>query len=446
MSKLSENILRDVEIYAFSGKIGTGKNFLAEQVFHHMLYPKPTIFQCLADQLKINCITHLGTDRYNCWVKKDQKSRRDFQIEGTEKGRDVYGENYWNHILREWLIMHTLRGAKRFIITDVRFVSEFDFLVGLGATMFRVEAPLRNMEKLRQEAIDNEADLEKISNHRSEIDLDGETRFHHVIQNDPGDNAITQLRDITRSIHLSQSSKNVFFCDLDNTICECNKYYVEASEKAKKRLSGSLSGVAEDVFDTAYKTFTRKYNGVHATTPFFPQKFAGNLVNVAKEFRKHSYLKDYDFETMLKEIHAIGMRVFDHDYEPIPGRIEQVMELSKHGKVVIFTMGDRFEQVKKIAHLGLQKLDFEIFDFKDETTFRYLMQKYPAENHYMIGDSLDRDIIPALNVGVKKAFMVVDDRERYWNGEVGRLPEGCVVVKEIDEVGGFLELRKINLN
>ena len=95
------------------------------------------------------------------------------------------------------------------------------------------------------------------------------------------------------------------------------------------------------------------------------------------------------------------MSVFDKDYEEIENNVESAKELQALGRLVIFTMGDRLEQYRKISKLGLLDNEFEIYDFKDETLYRNLMAKYPSKTHIMMGDSISRDIVPAINAGVE---------------------------------------------
>ena len=76
------------------------------------------------------------------------------------------------------------------------------------------------------------------------------------------------------------------------------------------------------------------------------------------------------------------------------------------GKLVIFTLGDQTEQMRKIANLGLLDFPVEIFTHKDENMFRYLMAKYPSQKYVMIGDSVKRDILPAQQAGIPHLFHV----------------------------------------
>ena len=117
------DLLKTVEIFGFSGKLGTGKDFLANAL-NNMLPAVPTLFLALADQLKIEAIVKGGLSRDKVYGKKDEETRKVLQELGTSQGRDKYGEDIWINYLTEWMIQHVNRGIRRFFITDVRFSNE----------------------------------------------------------------------------------------------------------------------------------------------------------------------------------------------------------------------------------------------------------------------------------------------------------------------------------
>ena len=439
--KLDDTILKDIEIYAFAGKMGSGKNFIAEKVFNNMLEPKPTAFLCFADQIKIDGIYKKNLDRNKCWIKKDEPTRRALQTIGTEQGRNVFGENVWINNLREWMIMHAHRGIKRIIVTDLRFINEFDFIKSIDGTCIFVNAPKRNEEALDLQATleDGTIDHEKrqiMASHSSETEFDnGRRRFDYVINNDYGQelSAIIECRTIVRNIIEEQSQNLVVFVDLDNTICQCNIYYAEQAGKVKELIRTYLSEkIPEKVFDKMFIDFVNKHNGNHFHSHFLLNSFALSLDMVLQDFRPFMVdLSDKDFEYLRSNVRKIGRAVFDHPYEMLPGAKEGLEKLSEVAKVVIYTMGDRQEQVKKIAHLGLMDYDFEIYDFKDETIYRNLMHRYPANRYAMIGDSFSRDIEPAVAVGMV-GYHIKENTPGYWY--MGGKRDGAIEYTPVDNL------------
>jgi len=439
--QLDETILNGVEIYGFAGKLGSGKNYLAEKVFSKMLEPKPTVFLCFADQIKIDGIYKKGLDRNKCWIKKDEKTRRTLQTVGTEEGRDVFGKDVWINNAKEWMIMHAFRGIKRIIITDMRFKNEFDFIENLGGTNINVISPKRNKQALDRESGGDAEKRAILAGHSSETELDSGRIFAYTIFNDFGDEikAVIECRDIVRNIVSKNKENRVIFTDLDNTICKCNEYYTIQANSVKALIKSQLSEpIPDKVLGVMFSDFVNKHNGAHFTTHFSLNSFAKSLLMVLGDFRQFmTPMSDDEYENLCLEVVELGNGVYDHQYAEIPGRIKELEELSKHGKVVIYTMGERLEQVKKIASLGLSDYDFEIYDFKDETIYRNLKHRYPAHHYVMVGDSYTRDIEPAMNVGME-GFHITGHAEGYWYlGSKGK--EMSHKVSSIQEVVDFLK-------
>jgi phosphoglycolate phosphatase-like HAD superfamily hydrolase len=102
-------------------------------------------------------------------------------------------------------------------------------------------------------------------------------------------------------------------------------------------------------------------------------------------------------------------------------------------------MGDRLEQVKKMAEVGITNFDFEVYDFKDETIFRNLMHRYPAKQYVMIGDSLSRDIIPAKNSGIEHTIRVLYSTNSYWGEKKDPANNGMHEVYDLEQAYDILK-------
>ncbi len=436
------NLLKNVEIIAVSGKISTGKNYIAEKVLLNMMEPVPTVIMSFADQIKVNGIVQHGLDRYKCFVEKDEHTRKTMQRVGTEEGRNVYGPDIWIRYTLEWMLVHASRGIKRIIIPDVRFYNEFDFIRELGGTLIRVNAPERNRIALEREAAKGAASIESISSHQSETELDQGREFDYVLDNDIGAKSIfIQVRDMIRSMREKNKKDLVIFCDLDNTICECNEYYIFQAEKVKNMIAANLrpNELTIEQFEEMFAACVKKHNGEYSHHAFYMDRFALSMSAVCDDFA--GQMKDgVDMGSIKQTAWSYGMDVFDFSYEGIEDRVKQIKELSKLGRVVIFTMGDRLEQVKKIAELQLTDMDIEVYDFKDATIFRHLCNKYPAKMHCMIGDSLQRDVLPAIEAGLPIVIRVHDAKESYW-GDEAKDTKGYYEVFDILEARSIIEDR-----
>jgi len=163
---------------AVSGKMGTGKDYIVNNIIKPFIeneLKKTCLIMSFADMIKINLMVHHNKSldelyQNNCF-NKTPEIRRLLQEEGTEKGRNIYGDDIWIKYLYNSSLVHKSRGIDFILIPDLRFKNEYYFLKSLNAIIFRINAPIRNETRLRKES-SNEEEYQKIKNHISEIDLD----------------------------------------------------------------------------------------------------------------------------------------------------------------------------------------------------------------------------------------------------------------------------------
>jgi hypothetical protein len=198
-------------LIGFSGKIGSGKNFIAEEVFLPKLFDiysrtKPSTklipyFFSFGDHLKIECLCRNSYEKldkktaiHNFFVEKDQDTRDMLQKYGTENGRHVYHEDIWIRAVETWINIQESRLGKLrektntdflpiFIISDVRFKNEANFIKSNDGILIRVNAPNRSDLRVRTEAINDQNIMNKIKSHSSETSLD-DYEFKYSILND----------------------------------------------------------------------------------------------------------------------------------------------------------------------------------------------------------------------------------------------------------------------
>ncbi len=192
-----------MEIYAISGKMGSGKDYIMKKLFLPLLQekePKPTLFLAFADHIKVDACAKGGVSYDRVYGEKDEESRQILQKMGTEEGRNKYGENVWINAVWTWMqVHHQQSGIERFILTDVRFLNELNFVKEKGGKVFRVHSPHRTNKRLEAEANGDPTVLQKIKTHPSETDLDKYDDFDFVIFNDEGDDAQGQVEKIVNS-------------------------------------------------------------------------------------------------------------------------------------------------------------------------------------------------------------------------------------------------------
>lgn len=394
----SADELSNLELFGFSGKMGTGKNYLAEKLFKALLPRKNTLVLALADHFKVDCCAKDGVKYQKVFVAKDEETRKLLQKRGTEEGRAVYGEDIWIRILEIWIRRHHETGVERVIVTDLRFPNEVEWLKSLGGITFRIEAPERNLDRLRHEAKGDSERMQEIQSHASEIALDGYHGFDYLIENDYSHQPLVanRVRDIVRQLIYTEPVKLTIFCDLDDTICQCRLFYQQIINQVIDQLK-QLTNIQESDLTPLLKKHVESFERRYYTR----EDFAISLVKVAMEsYLVQDRVREFTQE-LSDQIYSLGMTVYDQQYDPLfPDSIDRVREMRRHGQVVIFTLGDHTEQMKKVVHLGLLDFQVEIFTHKDENMFRYLQNKYPSRSYVMIGDSYQRDIIPAMQAGV----------------------------------------------
>ena len=176
-------------LISITGKMGTGKDFVLTNYILPILKSK-NLINCqvsFADQLKVNCIVKGGVSFNDVFVNKTQESRRMLQLEGTEQGRDVYGEDIWIKYFDAWVKLHKSRGIQVFLNADTRFKNELYYIKENDGFLIKVVAPKRNEKRLLLESKGDETVLNSIKSHPSECDLDNlsDSLYNLVIYNDP---------------------------------------------------------------------------------------------------------------------------------------------------------------------------------------------------------------------------------------------------------------------
>lgn len=167
--------MEKIKVWGLSGKAGSGKDYIYTNYF------KPMRFHnfALAWHMKISVIGRGLASYDDAFTHKPEHVRKIIQLEGTERGRLKYGENIWTDTAKAWMRLYNeCWGITKFVITDVRFPNEAEFVKSMGGIVIRVDAPIR----VSKNNLTPEARL-----HLSEIALDHYTDFDYVINNDYND-------------------------------------------------------------------------------------------------------------------------------------------------------------------------------------------------------------------------------------------------------------------
>lgn len=173
-----------MRIWGISGKLGSGKDWYGDKLLNILReegrYPLKI---CFADAIKVNLAAKEDYNVLDLFGSKLPEIRRKLQTEGTEVGRKTYGNDIWVKTVEAWCKIYESRGFTDFIITDVRFKNEADWIVSMDGVLIRLNASDRNCERLLVESNGDPDLYETISKHSSETDLDNYTKFNKIIDN-----------------------------------------------------------------------------------------------------------------------------------------------------------------------------------------------------------------------------------------------------------------------
>jgi hypothetical protein len=185
-----------------SGKLGVGKNYITE----HYIVPK--LIEKLSDknvqyvpyffsfgtQVKIELYsrdTSSFLDYNNLFVNKSKQSRTSLQKYATENGRDVYRKDMWIRAIDMWMKVQldnlsvinthlTKKLVPIFVVEDVRFENEYNYIKSNSGILVLVESFKRNFQKNLSELSNKDNEIV----HESEKGLE-HLEFHLRLNNDP---------------------------------------------------------------------------------------------------------------------------------------------------------------------------------------------------------------------------------------------------------------------
>lgn len=182
-----------MKIIAICGKAGSGKDYIAS---NYIIPYIKDVLKCnvvqlsFADQMKINVMTKYNISYEDLYELKTQETRKLLQLEGTELGRNVHGQDIWIKYYDNWIKVLKNRGVDYIITCDVRFQNEFNYLKSKNSIIIRLIAPERHHNRILKESNGNMNIYNQFKNHISECDLDNtsDNNFDLVIKNDPNVN------------------------------------------------------------------------------------------------------------------------------------------------------------------------------------------------------------------------------------------------------------------
>lgn len=195
MSGVYYPIPTNVHLIGLAGKAASGKNYLAR----HALLPMGFFPIALADHFKVDAVVRDGAPLDEVFFTSKSEGTRDLlQKRGTEEGRWVHGEDIWIKTMEAWIAAHVSKGWQRFVVTDVRFTNEANWIKLMGGMVVQVTGRGGLAGALAQ--------------HPSEVDLEGYEGFDATIDNRPASqrvgDAVEDLKQLAR-VYVARSLEGV---------------------------------------------------------------------------------------------------------------------------------------------------------------------------------------------------------------------------------------------
>lgn len=180
------------KVIVLSGKLGTGKDFIGDQIFQALRNSGHNPLKIgAADLLKIFCIAQNSECNYHNMYEEKTAATRQILRDESLKHKVQYGDDIWVNYVKIFIEIFSKRGVSHFIIQDCRYKNEMRVYRELNSYIIRIEAPLRNRKRLEQEArgfANPEEWILKASQDPSECDLDDVpvSEFDYYLLNDIG--------------------------------------------------------------------------------------------------------------------------------------------------------------------------------------------------------------------------------------------------------------------
>jgi hypothetical protein len=203
-----------MNVIAFTGKKGVGKNFVAD-ITKSILEKQgnKVEFAAFADPMKRFLIDIVGLDavkiygndkdknsptgykweKMPCWLQQkfdisngDVTIRHALQIFGTELNREIWDSEIWVKAMQRRIITSA---ADWLLITDCRYQNEIDSIKTLGGKVWKVDGIQRGDEFAKNDA------------HSSEKVMDNTVHFDYTIFNGQEDTALTLEYKVREGLH-----------------------------------------------------------------------------------------------------------------------------------------------------------------------------------------------------------------------------------------------------
>ena len=198
---------------------------------------------------------------------------------------------------------------------------------------------------------------------------------------------------------LATESLNLVF-DADDTLWDSNIHFLEAFDSFAVAVSDAGLGLSRGEVQAAVRRAELTLIKTHG---YGRRPYILALHQAAAELAPAGH------EGLREEIERIGVHLLERDCALLPDVEPTLNELSLRHRLLMFTKGQREEQLEKLARSGLAPLfdRVETPREKDVDAYRRLMRDADLDPSltFMIGNSPRSDINPAVAAGLRAVFI-----------------------------------------
>ncbi|MHB8383625.1 MAG: HAD family hydrolase [Candidatus Binataceae bacterium] len=198
----------------------------------------------------------------------------------------------------------------------------------------------------------------------------------------------------------SHASRHLIF-DADDTLWDSNIHFLEAFAEFAAAAAESSPGIGRKFVADAVRRAELKLIATHG---YGRRPYVLALHEAANDLSANG-----GAGALHDAIERIGERLCARDCPLLPDVAETIATLSQRCRLVLFTKGQRDEQMLKLAQSGLQRhfSRVETPREKDVDAYRRLIldAELHPENTWMIGNSPRSDINPSVRAGLRAVFI-----------------------------------------
>ncbi len=226
-------------------------------------------------------------------------------------------------------------------------------------------------------------------------------------------------------------SLNLVF-DADDTLWDSNIHFLEAFDSFAAAVENSGLGLSRVKIQDAVR---RAEVRLIKSPGYGRRPYVRALHQAAQE------LAPSDSQHLRDEIERIGASLIERDCALLPDVEPTLRELSQRHRLLMFTKGQRDEQLQKLARSGLASLfdRVETPREKDVDAYRRLVRDAdlnPAAT-FMIGNSPRSDINPAVRAGLRAVYI---PHPHTWELEHEEIAEADGMIIELTSFRSLVEV------